>query len=267
MILGTSDIIALVSAVVAVVALFVSLYAAHVTRQVATSGFQSAERVKSDTANLVVALRGIMIKAALYTTDDPKTRDDEQRADSIDIRPEKAAIQSFLGSSTAIAYYDFAAKRSKKARESGEKGEEWRVFFLMLVTLLRTDNTYSAGVQAAELEKMFDTVSEEDLKGMSSGLGDLVGSIKRILHNRGDDVLLYVFVDNAGKKRASFEDFVAFLRAQGINDPDVDFFWSSANNDMSLAEDALKRGAKVSTKAGEIKSRYKALWQKFSAEQ
>ncbi|MGD0179290.1 MAG: hypothetical protein ABSC15_05690 [Terriglobales bacterium] len=264
MILGTSDIIALVSAVVAVVALFVSLYAAHVTRQVATSGFQSAERVKSDTANLVVALRGIMIKAALYTTDDPKTRDDEQRADSIDIRPEKAAIQSFLTSSTAIAYYDFAAKRSKKA---GEKEEEWRIFFLTLVTLLRTDNTYSAGVQAAKLEKMFDTVSEEDLKGMSSGLGDLVGSIKRILHNRGDDVLLYVFVDNAGKKRASFEDFVAFLRAQGINDPDVDLFWSSANNDMSLAEDALKRGAKVSTKAGEIKSRYKALWQKFSAEQ
>lgn len=121
MTLGTSDIIALVSAVVAVVALFVSLYAARVTRRVATSGFQSAERVKSDTANLLAALRGIMIKAALCTQDDPKTRDNKQRADCIDIRPEKAAIQSFLGSSTAIAYYDFAAKRARRRRNRAKR--------------------------------------------------------------------------------------------------------------------------------------------------
>ena len=267
MALKASDITALVSAVVAVLALFISLYAAYVTQRVATSGFQSAEKVKSDTASLLAALRSIMIKSALYTQQDPKNRDDDTRADYIDIRPEKAAIQNFLISSTAIAYYDFAAKRSKKARETGKKDEDWRVFFLMLVTLLHTDNTYSAGVQAAKLEKMFDTVSEEDIEGMSSGLEDLVGSIKRISQERQNDALLYVLVDNAGKKEASFEDFVGFLRAQGIKDPDVDLFWSAANDDVNLSKDALKRGAKVNTTEGEIKSRYKGLWEKFSSGQ
>jgi hypothetical protein len=247
--------------------LFISIYAAYVTQRVATSGFQSAERFKSDTAGLLAALRGIMIKSALYTQQDPKTRDDDKGSDYIDIRPEKAAIQSFLNSSTAIAYYDYVARRSKKAEEAGRKGEDWRVFFLMLVTLLHTDNTYSAGVEAAKIEKMFDTLSEEDMEEMSSGLEDLVGSIKRISQDRQHDPLLYVIVDNAGKKEASFEDFVAFLRAQGIKDPDVDLFWSSANGDLDLAKDALRRGAKVNTTEGEIKARYKALWEKFNSEQ
>lgn len=262
-----SDITALVSAAIAVIALFISIYAAYVTQRVGTSGFQSAERVKSDTASLLAAFRGIMIKSALYTQQDPKTRDDDKRSDYIDIRPEKAVIQSFLNSSTAIAYYGFAAKRSKKAQETGKKGEEWRVFFLMLVTLLYTDNTYSAGVQAAKLEKLFDTVSEEDIEEMSSGLEDLVGSIKRIVQDRQNDPLLYVIVDNLGKKDASFEGFVEFLRAQGIKDPDVDLFSSAASGDVALAEDALKRGAKLNTTEGEIKTRYKDLWQKFNSEQ
>jgi hypothetical protein len=195
-----SDITALVSAAIAVLALFISIYAAYVTQRVATSGFQSAERVKSDTASLLAALRGIMIKSALYTQTDPKTRDDDQRADFIDIRPEKAAIQSFLNSSTALAYYDFVARKSKAAKEAGKKGEEWRVFFLALATLLHTGNTYGAGLQAAKIEKMFDTVSEEDIEEMSSGLEDLGGSIKRISQDRQNDPLLYVLVDNAEKK-------------------------------------------------------------------
>lgn len=262
-----SDITALVSAAIAVIALFISIYAAYETQRVATSGFQAAERVKSDTAGLLAALRGIMLKSVLYTQQDPKTRDDDKRADYIDIRPEKAVVQSFLNSSTAIAYYDFAAKKSKKAQEVGKKGEEWRVFFLMVVTLLHTDNTYGAGVQAAKLEKLFDTVSEEDVEEMSSDLEDLVGSIKRIAQDRKNDPLLYVFVDNLGKKEASFEDFVEFLRAQGIKDPDVDLFSSAVSGNLDLAKDALKRGAKVQTTDGEIKSRYKDLWEKFNSEQ
>lgn len=262
-----SDLTALVSAAVAVLALFISIYAAYETQRVATSGFQSAERVKSDTATLLAALRGMMIKSALYTQQDPKTRDDEKRAGYIDIRPEKAVIQSFLNSSTAIAYYDFAAKKSKKAQEVGKKGEEWRVFFLMLVTLLHTDNTYGAGLQAAKLEKLFDTVSEEDIEEMSSDLENLVGSIKRIAEDRRNDPLLYVLVDNLGKNEARFEDFVEFLRKQGIKDPDVDLFSSAGSGDLALAKDALKRGAKVNTTDGEIRSRYKDLWEKFNSEQ
>jgi hypothetical protein len=262
--LGASDLIAIVSAVLAVLALFIGIYAAVVTQRVATSGFQSAEKVKSDTANLLAAFRGIMIKAALYSQQDPKTRDDEKRSGYIDNRPEKSAIQTFLNSPTAIAYYAFIADRSRKARETGKEGEDWRLFFLLLVQLLHNDNTYSAGLLAGKIEKMFDGVSDDDLEMMSSGLEDLVGSIKRIARERQNDVLISVFVDRK-KSVPDFKSFVAFIREQGIKDPEVDLFWAAMSGEGKLAEDALKQGAKVNVTEAEIIKRYKELWEKFSS--
>jgi hypothetical protein len=263
--LNASDVIAIVSAMLAVLALFVGLYAAVVTQRVATSGFQSAERVKSDTATLLAALRGLMIKAALYSQQEPKTRDDEKRADFIDIKPEKAVIQSFLDSPTAVAYYAFVAGRSKSARAAGRESEDWRIFFYRLVQLMYETNTYDAGILAGQTEKMFDNVSDSDLEMMSSGLEDLVGSIKGIALERTNDVLISAFVDKK-KHEPDFKSFVAFLRKQGVKDPDVDLFWSAMSDDVNLTKDALKRGAKVNVTEGEIESRYKELWQKFKSQ-
>jgi len=260
-----SDVIAIVAAAIALIALFIGIYAAYVTERVATSGFQSAEKVKADTASFLAALRGIMIKAALYTQQNPSTRDDEKKPDYIDIKPEKAVIQTFLNSPTAIAYYVFVAEKSKKAREAGKAGEDWRVFFLRIADLLRTDNTYSCGLQAARIEKLFDTVSDDDIESMSSHLEDLVGSVKGMLRDRQDDVLMNVFVDklDKGPDLNDFEGFVDFLRARGVNDPEVDLFWSSAHGDLAVAKDALKRGAKVNVTDGQIIARYPQLWEEF----
>jgi len=167
-----SDVIALVSAVFALLALFVSIYTALVTERVATSGFQSAEMVKSDTASLMAALRGIMVKGALYSQLDKTTRDDSKSSGYVDIAPEKTVIQGFIDSPTALAYYAYAADRSKEAREQGDKPEAWRTFFLSLTDVLRTDNPYSAAKKAGELEKMFDAVSDRDLTEISSNLED-----------------------------------------------------------------------------------------------
>jgi hypothetical protein len=267
MVIKPSDVIALVSAAIAALALMLSLYATYVTQRVATSGFQSAERVKLDTAQLLSALRGVMIKSALYSQQDPRTRHDPQSPDYIDIRPEKAAIQSFLDSSTAIAYYDFVAGRSRKATDAGKAGEEWRLFFLNIAQLLHTGNTYNAGLLAGRIEKMFDTVSDDDLEQMSSGLEDLSAAVKRILQDRPHDPLLSVLVDAKSQERDSqdFEGFVRYLRKQGVQDPDVDLFWSAMHGDPSLAEDALKRGAKVHTTDQELIARHKALWDAFQA--
>jgi hypothetical protein len=265
--LNASDIIALVSAVLAVLALFIGIYAALVTQRVATSGFQSAEKVKSDTATLLATLRSLMIKAALYSQQDPKTRNDEKRPDYIDIRPEKGVIQSFLISPTAVAYYAFVAQRSKKARDAGTKGEEWRIFFARLVDLSHSDNTYAAGLLAGKIEKMFDTVSDADLEKMSSNLEDIIASIKGMAREREHDTLIHVVVDEIGKGEPDFESFISFLRKQSINDPDVDLFWSAMSGDTKLAQDALKRGAKVSITEGEIKARYQQLWEKFKSDQ
>lgn len=263
-----SDVIAVVAAAISIIALFIGIYAAYVTQRVATSGFQSAEKVKSDTATLLAALRGIMVKAVLYSQQDRATRDDENKPNYIDIKPEKAVIQGFLNSPTAVAYYAFAAERSRKARKEGKKGEEWRLFFLMIADLLRTDNTYACGLQAAQIEKMFDTVSDDDMESMSSHLEDLVGSVQGILQNRQDDVLIKVLVDQPDRdpKLEDFAGFMDFLRSRGIKDPDVDLLWSSANGEESLVKDALKRGAKLNVGGTEIIDRYKQLWEEYKAQ-
>jgi hypothetical protein len=56
MLLKTSDVIALVAAVVAGLSLAISIYAIGSTERIATSGFQSAQKVKLDTAMLLAAL-------------------------------------------------------------------------------------------------------------------------------------------------------------------------------------------------------------------
>jgi hypothetical protein len=267
MILKTSDVIALVSAAVAGLSLAISIYAISSQERVATSGFQSAQRVKLDTAELLSALRGIMVKAALYTQQDPKRRDDLNYSDYIDIRPEKASIQRFLNSATAVAYYAFVARKSSEARKAGKKGEQWRIFFLSLEQLLNTSNTYGAGKSAAKIETMFDDVSEEDIEEMSTGLEDLPGSVRKILKERPYDPIIQVMTELGAKGEADskFPDFVAYLREQGVKDPDVDLFWSAISGDKNVAEDALNRGAKLNTTQGDIISKYQDLWKRFIA--
>ncbi len=262
--LHVSDVIALASVLVAVVALAMSVYTTYITRHIATTGFQSAERVKSDTAVLLAALRGIMIKSALYTQQNPVIRNDRSRDDFIDISPEKAILQGFLNSSTAVAYYDLVAMKSRSAVEAGKQGEPWRVFFLYLATLLYTANTYAAGKWAARVEKMMDSLSEDDIKTMSNRLENLTGSIKRIAAHRKDDVLLHVLVDSKDEHQ-DFEAFIQFLHAKGIHDPDVDLFRSIISGDAKVREDALKKGARLSVTDTEIITRYKEEWKQFES--
>jgi hypothetical protein len=260
-----SDVIAMVAAVVALSALFISIYSAYVTQRVATSGFQSAEHVKSDTANLLAALRGIVIKGVLYTQQDQARRDEPTAPEYIDIRPEKAALQTFLNSSTAIAYYAFVAKKSRQANETGKSGEEWRTFFLLLGQLLSTSNQYSAARQAAHIEKMFDTITNDDIEEMSDGLEDLVGSIKSIMKERQYDPIFNVLVDRPGEQPFDFAEFVKYLREQGVKDPDVDLSWSVISSDVDQTKDAVSRGAKVHVTPSEIIARYPEQAKRFRA--
>jgi hypothetical protein len=250
------DLIALVAAVIAVLALFISIYSAYVTQRVATSGFQSSEHVKSDTATLLATLRAIIIKGVLYTQEDKAVRDDPGNPDYIDIRPEKAMLQTFLSSPTAIAYYAFVAKKSRQATDAGRQGEEWRVFFLRLGQLMSTANQYAAAQQAAHIEKMFDTLTDEDIEGMSEGLEDLVGSIKSIMNERLHDPIFNVVVDKPGEQAIDAVEFVKYLREHGVKDPDVDLFWSAGSGDLDLTKDALARGAKINITDSEIIARY-----------
>jgi hypothetical protein len=107
--------------------------------------------LKSDTATLLAALRGFMVKAALYSQQDPKLRDDKNFDAHLDIQPQRTIIQSFLNSPTAIAYYSFITKKNREATEARRKREEWRVFFIYIGQLTSETSVYGAGMVAAKL--------------------------------------------------------------------------------------------------------------------
>jgi len=259
-----AETIAYWSAILAVVAAFISLYAVHVTRTVATSGFQSAERVKSDTAGLLAALRSLMVKGALYTQQDSKQRDDASSPGFIDIKPERAVIQMFLCSPTAIAYHSFAADKGREATESGKRSEPWRAFGLQLAGVLQGGNPMSAALQAARLEKLLDGVTDDQLTAISANLEDLPGAIDKLRRARPHDVLTQVlFSMEDDSPHHVLPQFVEFLREQGVDDPEVDLLWASSTGRVDVAQEALKRGASVNVDAKTIIARHRALWDKF----
>jgi len=270
--LKPSDLIASASAVLAFIALLIGIYAAIVTQRVATSGFQSAEKVKSDTAVLVAALHGLIVKAAPYSQEDSKLRDDKNFSEYIDIQPEKAIIQSFLNSPTAIAYYSFVIRKSKEATEAG-RGEEWRVFFAYLSKLTSETSVLSAGKDAVQIEGMFENISDDDLEEMSSSLENLVGTIKTTLRDRRYDTLVEGFVRWVHDGQSHEDDsqtiqkFLSYLRDQGINDPDVDMLWAARSGNSEILRNALQHGANVNVTPSQIISRYKQMWQTFEAKQ
>lgn len=268
-ILKTSDVIALVSAAVAGLSLVIAILANRSQGRIATSGFQSAQRFKLDTAELLAALRGIMIKAALYTQQDPALRENQDYSDYIDIRPEKASIQRFLNSSSAVAYYAFVARKSREARAAKRESEAWRIFFMELEQLLSMSNTFAAGRLAAKIEMMFDDVSDQEIEEMSAGLEDLAASIRKILQERPYDIAIKAMTEIGQESEADsrFPAFITYLREQGTKDPDVDLWWAVNSGDTAVLEDARKRGAKLQTTQGDIVSKYHEEWEKFDASQ
>ena len=118
-----SDIVAIVSAGIALLALFIGLYASFVAQRVATSDFQAVELVKSETAQLISVLRSLVMKGVVWSQQDKERRDDPNFESYVDTKPERKLIETFQHSSTALAYYTFVAKKSKEARVSGKKGE------------------------------------------------------------------------------------------------------------------------------------------------
>jgi hypothetical protein len=261
-----SDIVALVSAGISVLALFIGLYAAFVAQKVATSDFQAVEQVKLDTAKLIAVLRSLMVKGVVYTQQDKARRDSRDFESFVDISPERKAIEEFMHSSTALAYYSFVAKKSKVARNEGHNREDWRVFFLLLGELLQTANPWAAAMGAAKLERQFDRIGEPELREISQYLNDLPRAIALLFSERENDVITYVLVerDEGPISEADFMDFVKFLREEkSVQDYDLDTFWAAFTGDVELLERAHEGGADLQIRSGTLIDRYKEFVPEF----
>ena len=78
-----------VSFTVALVALGNSILAFRLSRRVSTSDFQATQKVKLDTAALIAALRGIMVKGAVYSQHDSTLRKKKDYGRYVDLTAEK----------------------------------------------------------------------------------------------------------------------------------------------------------------------------------
>lgn len=271
-----SDFIAIGSAIIAVFALFVSVYAAKISHKVATSDFQTSEKVKADTAGLIAVLRSLMIKGIIYSQQDKETRDDAKLDGFVDIAPELAALREFTQGPTALAYYSFVLEKSKRAKKANVEGEYWRVFFLELGQLQQIKNPWTAALRAGKIERELGHLSADDFREIAGFLGNIPKAIKLLFQEREHDVLFDVManmdatVAREAKERQRgipeelFKDFVRFLREKkAINDPDLDLFWAAMSNDVKLLEGATERGAEINITSAVVIDRYKQYVTEF----
>jgi len=141
-----------------------AIYSSIISKETSSSDYAATQNIKFDTARLLSSLRSIMHKGALFSVSkDPS---------SVDIDPERKVIQSFLNSPTGFDYYAWVDKKSRNAENQGKKGEPWRIFFLYLAELSNSKNPYSAARRAAEVELLFDDITENDLQEINHLCGN-----------------------------------------------------------------------------------------------
>jgi hypothetical protein len=261
--------VAAVSAIIALVALWVSWDTASKARQTVTSDFQAAEKVKLDTAVLIAVLRSLALKGVIYSQQPPERRDDPDFEQFVDNEAERSAIGAFIQSPTAIAYHTFAAGKSKEARLAGRTGEAWRLFFLMLSELQLTKNPWAAAQRAAALESQLDSLDRSGFRAIADNLQNLAESFETMYAARSNDPLFAALLEmhdsveadnrtgDDGISQEEFPLFVHFLRTvKKVDDPDIDMWDGLATEDAHLLESALTRGAAVSVTDRQVIDRY-----------
>ena len=232
----TATLVISVSAVI--ISIATALYSGFLSKRISSSDYKATEEVKSDTARLLSALRSLMHKGALLSS----------TSKHIDISPEKTVISEFLNSQTGFAYYSWVDEKSSKAEAEGRKGESWRVFFLYLVEISNSDNAYWAARRAADVELLFDQLTENDITKIAEFNSDLIKAIAKNSKNREGNVVIKALVESQRErsKENSSEKFEAklnYLKSLGIEDPNIEMFLATISGDVSVLDAALKAGA------------------------
>jgi hypothetical protein len=215
-----------------------AIYSGMLSEKLASSDHKAKEQVKADTAKLLSTLRSLMNKGALSST----------TKDAIDIKPEKDAISEFMNSQTGFAYYSWVDEKSSQAESEGRQGGSWRVFFLYLSELANADNAYVAARRAADVELLFDDLSEDDVEKIAYFNSDLIQAISENSKNREGNVVIKALVESQKERQIenSSENLLAkltFLKNKGINDPNIDMFIATITGEISILEKALEAGA------------------------
>lgn len=246
------EIIALTISTIAVtISIATAAYSGFLSKRLSSSDYRATQQVKSDTARLLATLRSLMYKGALSRTE----------SQDFDISPEKAVIAEFLTSQTGFAYRSLVYEKHSKAEAEGRKEEPWRLFFLYLAELSNSDDAYSAACRAADVELLFDQLTENDISKIAEFNSDLVKAIANNPKSRdGDPVIKAIVESQRERSELNSSETVAaklkYLKNLGIDDPNIDRFLAEISGNVSAMETALKAGADPHITGGALLNKY-----------
>ena len=181
---------------------------------------------------------------------------------------EQRSINEFINSPTAFAYYAWASLKSDQAGQG--VSEQWRLLFYRLSRLSHSKDPFQSVQLAIELEGMFDSLREGDLKMIVGFNSDLIGGIANAKQGRGGNPMLDALhgawpeIDaQRGDNVELVKRKLRFLKDLAIDDPDVDLGLAGLQHDLEGVAGALHRGADMHASIQEVLNRHEAQLARF----
>jgi hypothetical protein len=248
------------SVVVAVVAIVVSVVSAIHTfsqsRHLASSGFKAAEDLKVDLVTLLAALRSITYKG-IAASQDGKPRD---------ISQELERVREFQ---TSPSGYALAALAAERGAGDGADAGRWRVLGLEFAELAGLDISkpedagaaLAARSWATEIETTLSALAPGDVDAMARKVSNLPAMIGSMRQTRTQDMVLRLWFDVDSEQRGNQnrERELArlhALKADGVEDPDVDMWIATLTDDPDLLQKSLNSGADLSVTMPQLFKRH-----------
>jgi hypothetical protein len=251
------------SSISTAIAIILGAIALLITAQVESSDYKSQQEVKTDLARLLATLSSAQVRAGIKL--EPAARA------KTDLRVEKAALLTFMQSTTGFAFYGFAAHKSQK---SAKAPQEWRLFHLYMSEMIDTDDVGLLLNRAIRVQNLLTSLRKADLKQLSKAVQDIAHSVAHFDDVVENNVLLKAMrgiygVDPKSTPKPEDENarFIAalnFLKLKGVDDPDIDLFLAVDANDTAALQAAIDRGGNVKVTTGELLARHESELKGFS---
>ena len=226
----TISCIAICVSVIAVVAAF---YGVAVAKRLSSSDHRAAEQVKSDMVRLNAAIMSIAENWAF---------DSQGERKSYDASKEREVLADFTNSESAIALRAWIRDNGAKIHRG------WRTFFpdlayLSMLKLSEINPKVIAGVIY-----LLESLERQDVEAITQYNADLVTVMTSGLPNDNAIALALLEMrkddeERSYKKQRKAIKQLTWLRADGVDDPNVDRHLAQLTENSQLFEEAVARGA------------------------
>lgn len=234
------------SAVATTAVLLVGILAVTIVVAVESAEFKATEQVKVDLLTLAASITSIMRKVgaseALHT-------------ELPHVELESSELQKFSAGITALALQSWSEK--KPVSKEG-KPINLLNFFICLghaIVILRSPqegglNTYKCASYLAPMHLILAELTEAHIVEIAKELANIDTAVSKSLAAAARDPFIGRVLQVHQQRetgRQENEQRIRDLKAQGIDDPDLDLWMAVLDNKVPALEDAIKRGANAQT--------------------